>query len=145
MIEIHVLSLMIGAVICVVVYPRFAGRFFESFRPWRRRVHWPSRGGIRGKGFVDLKRVRLPSGVAATRQLRIEVEKRIPPKGGSALPAGTTCDRCHKYSCSRKGVCTCPSPPLGTKIVSCRFTCPAVPDEPPVQPTTFVEGRTVWR
>lgn len=68
MIELHVLSLVVGVVLCVLVYPRFAGRFFVSFRPWRKRMRpWPGRGAL-----VREK----------TRELRQEIDKLIPPRGG---------------------------------------------------------------
>lgn len=92
MIDIHILSLMVGVLLCALISPRLDGRFFESFRPWRKRIHpWPGRqGGIRGKGTVDLKSKYLPSGPSGiqrvTRELRVEVENRIPPRSGSVLP-----------------------------------------------------------
>lgn len=124
MIEIHVLSLTIGIVVGVMSVLSPSG-LFNSFRPWRKRIRpWPSR-------------------LVRTRTGELRRERRNPPRGESALPA-VTCDRCHKYSCVRKGSCSClRRDNYGGLVVPCKFTCPAEMDEPPVPVETVIGGRVV--
>lgn len=123
---IHPIVALAGFIFIVTVYA--IHRHVPSSR--RRLRPWPGRGGIRGKGTVDLKRVRLPKA----------------PSGASGIQR-IDHNRCHEAVCVAGGRCSCHrkanrTPPKGGSALS-RHAHNNRLDEPPVQATAFIRSSVV--